>query len=384
MKIHKYFIWFFMLSKRLLCQWSFVVLLCLIPISVILTNAAISQKSGIFHILLCNESYDEQAAQIIDSIMKDDGVIMFSLCDSSAKAQEAVQNHEADAAWVFPEHFGEQMSLFASGVDKEPFIQIIELEESVTMAIAREKLFGAIYRDYSRAIYESFAYEEVVNKNKVPLQTVRSYYDTLQRRRDVIQIERMDAPEREENKLTYLTAPIRGILSLMVVLCALAATMYFLKEQAVGKFAWLSPRKRVIPAMASCFSAASLSGIAVLGAIQFSGISMGFLQELISMILLIISATGFCILLSVLLRSPGKLGAMMPGLIIIMLVLSPIFFNLKVLRPIRLMLPTYYYLQSVYNYKYYFYTILYCIAIYLVSFIINYIFAEYKYRQSII
>ncbi len=383
-KIYKYFIWFFMLTKRLLHQWSFLVLLCLIPCSVLLTNLAMFQESGIVHVILCSEDNDEKSLEIINSLLNEDSVIRFSQSDSYNIAKNSVINHKADAAWIFTSDFSAKSEEYISSpASAEPLITIIERESSIPLRIAKEKLFGAMYHNFSYSIYKNFVYSELVSEEAVPPQTAKEYYDATPKGSSIVKIERLDStPLIDSPKIDYLTAPLRGILSLMVVLCTLTAAMFFLREQALGKFAWMSPVKRIVPAMASCFSAACLSAIAVFITIQFLGISTGILYELQSMALFVLSVTGFCMTVSTLFRSAGKFGAMIPGIMIIMLVLSPIFFNMKILRPVRLMLPTYYYLQSTYNIQYRLYEIIYCIATYVICFVLNKLTAEYKHHES--
>ena len=237
-----------------------------------------------------------------------------------------------------------------------------------------------MYKHFSYSLYEDFMYKELVSEKEVPKEIVKDYYETFQKGNEIIKIERLnEEANTNENNLNYLTAPIRGILSLMVILCVLTATLYYLRENYEGKFSWLAPQKRIIPAIASCFSAACLSSIAMITTIQFTDISVGFSKELTAILLFIISATGFATLFSLLFRSYEKFGALIPGITIIMLVLSPIFFNMKILRPIRLMLPTYYYLKSIYDPSYYLYTAYYCLCIYAIIFTLNKILAGKRY-----
>ncbi len=379
-KLYKYRIWFFMLTKRLLHQWSFVILLCLIPVSVLLTNLAMSDESGIVHIMLCSEDNDPKALASTKTLLESDSIIRFSVCDSKDEAKKAVISHQVDAAWIFSKNYSEKIDNYVKHpISADAAITIIEREPSVALKIAIEKLFGTVYSDFSFSIYNNFVYSELVDEKTFPAETVKKYYETMENGNSIVTIERLDGKASSTNRqVTYLTAPIRGILSLMIVLCTLTAALYFLKEQAMGKFSWLPPTKRIIPALASCFSAACLSSVTVFISLLCSGLSTNILREVLSMFLLIISVTGFCCVFAVLFRSAGKFGAIIPSLIIIMLVLSPIFFNLKILKPIRLMLPLHYYLYSIYDSTYYLYTLLYCIATYTVAFVLNLLLSARK------
>ncbi len=383
-RVYKCLIWFYMLTKRLLRQWSFIILLCLIPCSMLLVNLALSHESGVVHVALCAEDGDKTSAEIIDSLTHSSSIIQFSVCQTPEEATSLVSGYEADAAWIFTEDFSEKTDDYArDGFAQEPFINIIQREQSIPLKIAQEKLFGAIYKRISFSLYMDFVRTELIDGTNISEETVESYYESMQKGDDIIKIEHLNASAQKRDA-TYLTAPLRGIMSLLVVLCTLAAGMYFLKEQSQGKFAWLSARKRIIPALASCFSAACLSAIAVFITIYCAGVSSTFGNELLAMFLFIISVTGFCTTLLTFFRSAGKFGALIPGIIIVMLALSPIFFNVKVLRHIRLMLPTYYYLQSIYMPKYFVYTLIYCAVTYCLGFTLNFFIAERKSGDSIL
>lgn len=379
-KIYRYLIWFFMLTKRLLLQRSFIILLLIIPCSIFLLKMVTSQESGIVHIMLCNEGNDEIATGVVKRLIEEDSVIKFSVCDSSDAARDSVIYNKADAAWIFSSDFSDKANEFISHNNfDEPFIKIIERESTTTLRIAKEKLFGTLYRDFSYLIYENFVYSELVSQEKVTKDVVKEYYDSLQKGGQIVQIERLGEIKSDSNSNTnYLTAPIRGILSLMVLLCTLDATLYFLKEQAQGKFSWLPVNKRIVPAFASCFSAALLSSTAMFITIQFTGMSTKNLNEICALFLYCASLAGFCVIISLFFRSVGKFGAIIPALLIIALALSPIFFNMKILRPVRLLLPTYYYLHSIYNSKYYLYILFYCIATYSFAIILNHFLSKYQ------
>ena len=152
---------------------------------------------------------------------------------------------------------------------------------------------------------------------------------------------------------------------------AIAAAMYFLSDAADGKFDWLAPKKRLAPAFGSCLAAAVASSVAVFLALFASGIFIGFVKEFISMLLYAVAVSGFCLILCVVFRSAGRLGASIPFFVIVTLVLCPIFFNLNVLKPVKFMLPTFYYLQSLYNKEFMLYFVIYCAGVYGVAFLLN-------------
>lgn len=359
-----------MFSKRLLHKFSFILLLCLIPAVIPITNAFLSDDSGILHVVLCSKDNDAATKKAIDNLVDSDGIIRYTVSTSEEKAIEAVSTFKADAAWIFTENLSENIDEYVKGNSKNPLVRCINREESVTHQISREILYGALYSDIGYSIYKNFTLENVKPTEPLTESEIQEYYAETQRRGDIVKSEHLNStvPPMDTN---YLTAPLRGILILLIMLCTLAATLYYLKDQQEGKYDWLAPQKRLAPAFASCLSASVFSAIAVYIALQITGLSTGLLRDLVGMLLYTFCSTGFCLVLCVLFRSPGKLGATIPGLLIIMLVLSPIFFSGNQLMFIRLCLPPYYYLQSTYDNSYYLYMIYYCAGAYGLAFILN-------------
>ncbi len=366
MKIKKLFLWYCMLTKRLFCKFSFVILLCCIPLMILVTNYAMSGKSGVLTVILCSEDNGTEAEVIIKSLLEEDSVILFKHIENPEDAINEVKQHRADAVWCFEDNFKEKTTAYATGKSIEPLVTVYQREDSIPLQLSREKLYGAIYGDFSYEVYKNFVYSELVDVNQLSEEELEKYFYGTTRRGDIVELEKTDGDTVSKNT-GYLLAPLRGIMALMVVLCGLAASMYFLKDKNNGKFDWMSSRRRAIPAFAQCLAAVVPASVAVLISIFIGGISVGIMSEVIAMLLLIISVSGFCLLMSTLYKSSGKLAASIPAMIIVMLAFSPIFFDFNILKPLSFMLPTYHYLNFVYSGEYIDF-IIYIIGVYLLSF----------------
>lgn len=362
--------WYYMFCKRLARKFSFVALLCLIPIIVMLANKTMSEESGVLRIVVCSEDNNAVSAKIIDSLLAEESIISFTRAKTADEAREMVRRNEADAAWIFESDFDKKVELYTSKKSKKPFIKVVEREESIPLQLSKMRLYGAVYEELSYSLYKNFTYENVVRKEDFSETEMRKVYDMTEDLDNVVEIYRLDSEETAV-KENYLTVPLRGFLSLVVMLCTMAAVMYFLKDKNEGRYDWMPAKKRLAPAFASCFSAATISAFAVWITLVVSGTSNGAIKELLSLMLFAASATGFCLILCVTFRSEAKVGAIIPALIIVMLVLSPIFFNLKVLTPVKMLIPTHYYLHSTYDNDYYLYTLSYCAIMYLAAFLLN-------------
>lgn len=373
-----------MLTKRLFFQWSFLLILCMIPLVIPVANMAMNEDSGVFRVALCSEDKGEKAAQVIKTLKENDSIIEFYEVDSREEAQKAVVSQKTDAAWVINDNFEQNLQDHVNGESVGAVVEIIEREETIITKISREIMFGAIYEDLSYAIYKDFSVDVLVPETDVSEEEFRSYYENQQKLGDVIIPKKLNTNKKVESNVNYLTAPLRGILALIILLCSIAAAIYHLKDRADGKYDWMSHKGRIVPAFASCLSAVCVSSVAVFVALMLSDISTGFFNELISMLIYIVIVTGFSLLLCSLFRSPGKLGALIPGIMIASLALSPIFFDVTALKPLNLMLPTYYYLYSVYDASYYVYALIYGLVIYSIAIALNGVLSKHKENNKVI
>lgn len=384
-KLRRSFTWFLMLGKRLLKQWSFVVLLCLIPVVVPVANLAMTEDSGMVHILLCHEGEDATAKSIITSLTERDTLARFTVVDSEALATHKIATHKADLAWIFPKNFSERLDLYTANLSKEALVSVVERESNMANRIANEMLYSAIYPDFAYNVYRNFCEDNVVDQHDVSESVLREYYEKLPQQNAIIAMEKLNMDGAVNTiEVNYLNAPLRGLLSIMVLLCTLTAAMYSIKDRQEGRFDWLSPQKRLIPALGSCLAAAILSSVVMLVSLIVSGMAGTFWIELVATLLLIITVTGFSLLVSLPFSSYGKFGAMIPGILIVSLVLSPIFFSFAAMEPYYRILPSYYYLNGIYHSKFHLWAILYAGVLFTLIFAGNYFLSRRKKQNTII
>jgi hypothetical protein len=84
-----------------------------------------------------------------------------------------------------------------------------------------------------------------------------------------------------------------------------------------------------------------------------------------------VASAGFCELIRRLLPRTEALGIATPLLLLLMLVLCPVFLNVRRLRPLQFLLPPFYYLHGVHNRDYVYGLVLYTLGVYLLSFLVE-------------
>ena len=199
---------------------------------------------------------------------------------------------------------------------------------------------------------------------------IKEGYDEAIGGGNIVELEKLDSSTKT-NSTTYLTAPMRGILSLIVVLCGLAAVMYYQTDRENGTYDWLPTKKHILFGLATTGSAVfDCAAIAVIS-LMFSGLFTVWYVELISSLLFVTATTAFCTVIGCLTRKASTTAHIIPFVMIILLVISPIFFNLKSLSAIQSLIPTYYYLYAVYDPSYLLYMVFYSAISFFLAFILN-------------
>lgn len=362
-----------MLTKRLFKHYSFIIILLSIPMLIPIANIAMSKDGGMVTVAVYAKSADEASNQIISNLLSEKSIVRYRLCDTEAAAISLVEEDKADCAWIFPENLKENLIKYGAGERKRSVVDIIQKEDSVFLSLTREKLFGFLFKYISYGTLEDYVYNNISSEQEISKEELYNTYANTNDFGSIIEIKRLGSGEKVGLDKSFLIAPIKGLLSLVVMLCTLAAAMWFLKDAKDGKFDWLAPEKRLLPAFGSCFAASSVSCVVILIAAIMLNFNANIAYEIISSVLYAFSSAGFCLVLCVLFRSPSKLGAAIPFFMILMLALCPVFFNFNVLKPVQFALPPYYYLNSVYNHTYIIYMVLYCIIIYVLAFVLNHI-----------
>ncbi len=361
-----------MLNKRLFKKLSFLLVLCLIPLLVVGMIFLAKEESGILKIVLCSEAKDDVLANdIINRLMEEEGIILFNRCDSVDSAYEQVETGQADAAWIFKDDLQNRIEDYiASSFIKRALVNVVERESDISLQLSHEKLYGALFADLSYSVYKNFVLSKIVSFEKVDDKTLRESYDPLSEKGSLIITEKIDGSTVDDND-NYLTLPLRGLLSVVVVLCGMAAVMYHQRDEENGVFDWLPQKKHIIPQYATCFAAAVDSAVAMLIALALSGMFTNAYRELLALLLFAIATVGFCSVIGSVTKKAVTTGQLIPFLVIACLVLSPIFFNFESMRFLQMLLPTYHYLYAISDASYLLSLLLYSVVTLAVSYTLN-------------
>ena len=361
----RYLKWFQMLSLRLYKKPSFLAIIVIIPLCVIGFGIAAKGDSGFLHIVLAqSDASDEISSEIIDDLMHEDSMIRYSLANSPEDAEEAVKNGSADAAWIFPKDLGEKMNEFIdSSYFKDGFVKIVEKESSVPLRLSHEKLSAKLFRSLAEKYYLKFAKERTEYLSDLDDVKLMEYFYGVSINEELFEVTDVEGNAAVVNGSTsYLTSPVRGLLSIVVMLSGMAAAMFCIQDEKSGTFSWIAESKRIYVNFVCIFIAVINVATAALIAVCVGGLSYGFVRELAAMIMYSVCCAVFCLLLKQIFRTAKVYGSMIPLFVIVMIAVCPIFFDLKNIGWAMYLFPPSIYIKSAYNGMCFVYMIIYIIA----------------------
>ncbi len=371
-KLRDFAVCFFLFCKRLLRKSAFLILLLLIPITALVMKTNLSDNGSVLRIGLCSEN-SAVGNKIIENLTNGKkSIIGFEVYSTEVEARNAVIENKVDGAWIFPENLEKQISLNVKIGIAKPIVKVIERESTVPLRLSHELLFGELHPYISYSNYVTFTQKRYGGATDVDEEELKYYYDNANIDQ-VIEIYKLGDEKTAKISTDFLTLPLRGMLSLIIVLCGIASVMYFLIDKSDGRFDRIPPIRRIVPAFCSCLAATLISGIAVIVSLGIMGSPIGLIYEICLMLLYIFCVCGFCMFLAVLFSKASLLGAFIPFIMIIMLVQCPIFFNMDSSRPLGFLLPPSYYLYAVYDVKYILYMAIYAVCSFAGSFVLNYL-----------
>ncbi len=349
MKIGPRLFWF--LNKRLYKKAVFLIIIALIPIVIFTASVLSKEKSGFVTVVLVQEDKDDRLAKnIIDELTKESGLVYYKTCDDAEEAEEMVRYGKADSAWIFPENIESMIEEYISG--KEDYVvKIIEREQNVALKLTREKLSSVVYKSITKNVYLKYVRKELPQLDDLSDDKLIRYYEDYASSKDIFEFQTLGAEGAAAGNASgesehYLTIPLRGLLSILIILFGMATAMLYLKDEQAGLFSVIPIGKRpFLEIIYQIISAVNIA-VVVLASLIISGLAEGIVWELTVMALYIAASVLFCLLIRQLFRNIKIIAAVTPLLVVIMIAGCPIFFSLSKMRTVQMLFPPTYYINA--------------------------------------
>lgn len=349
-----------LLNKRLFKKYSFLMILCLVPILVAGMRLTLREESGMAVIAIYQENpQDDLTSEVIRQLTEEKTLLRYVFCETQEEAKALVVGGRADAAWIFPWDLQVAMEEAAAGKSVEPVVTVVEREDSVILALVREILSSVLYPCYSYEVYKDFVRDDC-GLEELSDGELQELYDETKMESKLFRIVLLDGTVLDDKG--YLLAPVRGMLAIWLVLCGLAASMYFVQDELEGTYDRVPLRHRLWMAFGMQAVLLCDGAVILLMALGIGGLFTSWPVEMLSLALFSCCIASVSNLLRLLCRTPERLGCAIPILLLAMTVFSPVFISVTGWRAVKLLLPSYYYLHSIHDSRY-----LYGMAIYAVT-----------------
>ena len=335
---------FFLMQKRMLRKKSFILILCLVIPVVITMRITADQKSGMLTVALAQAGEENPVtSQIMTDLQESVAGINFFECHSQEEARRLVTEKKADAAWIFDSDFESRMEKAGQRGRILPLVTAVQGEDTVFLAYVREILYSKLFPYFSYAAYKSFVEERIPSVSDDDLYRQYSRFSSVP---DLFNHETFGSQKVSES---YLLSPMRGMLALWLLMCAFAASLYFIQDNEAGSYIWFKKKDSLFFFLQITMIPLVDCALVMFIALIAGGIFTSVLSEILSLCLLVISSILFANLIRRITIRKSIFCASIPVIILITLVLCPIFLKVNNMRPLQLLLPVFYYLNSVYS-----------------------------------
>ncbi len=384
----RFFLWQYMLNKRLLHKKEFLILLCLIPFLVVGMTLLSKEDSGVVTVLLSVEDKkDSLVGEILEGMLEEDSIIQYKLV-AKEEAYESIRAGEADCAWIFREDFENKLiGTFAGGEEEDKPVIVVAQEDNVALQLARTKLYGNIFPKLAFLLCEDYLETEVFDGAPISVDELQGYYEANAVEGGLVQTIYVSPDELsdvsaasgkgEQQRFSYLVTPIRGLLMILIIVAGLVVTMYYMQDGERGMFAWIPVHKRRWLLYSYVLGAVFDTAVVVLLSLIISEGRFLSLRELLVFLVYLPITAVFCEFVKILCRKKEHLAKSIPLLSIAMLGLCPVFLDLGRGFIPQYLFPATYYLRVSNDYKMIFAMLGYTVTLFLAS-TIYYRFVEEK------
>lgn len=359
-------LWLLLLTKRLYKKPAFWAILIIIPVVVFAYGLTAREDSGMLTVVLSAQNTEDLFSNaVIDELKGSSDIIRFIVKEDPSVAEEMVHNGAADAAWILSSSAKEDLESFVRGrYTGKGFVRVVVREETVPLILVNEKLSGQLFMHSAKACFLQYLREDDALNGLTDAEIVR-YFDGVSIEDDLFSYSYISKSDNNENSRNYLLMPVRGILSILVTIGAMAAAMFYIADESEGLFSWISLRRKGYVELGCQVIALSNIMAVVLIAIIAAGIHVQILKELLLSTMYVLCCAVFGQFIRMLFRTRQWIGMVMPFLAVIMLVICPVFVSLPGLKPLQMLFPPTYYLNAVYNNAYFLYLTLYTLVLWI-------------------
>lgn len=337
---NRFFTWYFLFVKRLFKIPSFIVILLLLPCIMFAGRFLSSKDSGILRVGIYVNDSDRLSRNIIEELSDEESLFHFQKVKSEEDGKALLAQNKVDAVWIFPDSLEKELEKLAIKQTIKPVIKVYEREESTALIFLREVFCAKIFPDFSYKAYSHYV-TDIIGLDDISPQSLEKNYQKYSEKIELFNVE-----SDSSSSFDYLRSPLRGLVALWLVLCGLAASLYYLNDREKNTFIKLPAKYYDQLSIFSHFVVVSIASFAAFAAVLISGNYNSISYEIIGIILLSFDAVLFCFIISSLCPKKEILAFLLPVILLLMLVICPVFIDLRFFNFLKFIFPIFYYIQA--------------------------------------
>lgn len=326
-------------------------MLLVVPLMVFMLNIMSSADAGLMTIGVYIPSDDEFSQVLREDIANNPGALQFVFYDDKDKAISDVERQQISEAWIIPEDFEKTITDMAEKGRTKEKIEIVIRESGLTHMLGREVLCSRVYPLVARQIGIKYTAEAVYNNqpSETEYQHIVDTYDNYGINGNLFEMGYVDQPEGDETQVNYLMMPLRGILALWLLLCGVAASMYYIEDDKNSLFIWWKTKFPLLRDFLYYLVIILIPSIMVLIGLVYGGVFTKPLREIVALLAYDFAIICLASVLRLLIRGIKGLGIITPILIMSSAILAPVFIDLKEGRFLQKLFPTFHYLYCIHD-----------------------------------
>lgn len=343
-------VWIRKYSKRFLRQKIFLVLLLVMPVGTFLFAAMANRDDTSVRVGIVCADDSSLGARVGQELLNHRGIVRFCRMDSDAEMKRAICQGEIECGYSFPDDMGEKYRAKQyAGLVKQYFRR-----GSMLYAITREVVLTGIFRLHAEELAASYIYDSDLFHTEyiVPQEISESYRRNINDQ-TTFTFTFNDSTKVESKLGDYLVAPIRGCVSLLILLagfCGLSLYRRDLYREVPMAFAGKIRTRLSVLSISMPVCLITIAGIVSEAACGFGFLS---LKEIAYLLIYDIIVVLFCNLLSYVKVSEGMLWILALGYVCACAVLTPVFFDMSAfvpgVQPLSYVCLTNYFLEAVFG-----------------------------------
>ena len=360
--------WLLLLTKRLYKKPAFLAIIILIPAVILAYSLVAQNESGMMTVVLsAQDPQNHLSERLIKEFENSSDIIRFIHEEDPVVAEEMVYNGVADSAWIVSADIETELKAFVSGhYTGKGFVRVVVREETLPILLANEKLSGKLFVECARTCFVDHLRENESALKNTSDEELLKYFDNISFNEELFDYSYVSGIASEENARNYLLMPVRGLLSILVVIGAMAAAMFYMADEQSGLFSRVSLRKKQYVELGCQIIAVTNVMLVVLVALIAARLNVVLYKELLVSVCYICCCAVFGQLIRLLCRNLQGVGMLIPLLSMVMLVICPVFISIPGITGLQLLFPPTYYLNAIYDLAYAGYMILYTVGLWLI------------------